>query len=94
MESDDEHESSHYPSRTNRGGGINTSIYDLDPDTWTDDDASMLGGTSTSLDEAGLQTILKNNLTYLKCSDSYILRTTPSIRSLDRCSRKNDGCQE
>ena len=30
----------------------------------------------------------------MKCADSYTLGTTPSIRSLDRCSWKNDGCQE
>ena len=94
VESDDEHESSHYPSRTNRGGEIDTTIYDLEEDTWTDDDTSMLAGASTSLDEAGLRAILKNDLTYLKYADAYTLGTTPSIRSLDRCSWTNDGCQE
>ena len=54
VESDDKHESSRYTLRTNRGGGVDTTIYDLEEDTWTDDDTSMLAGTSTSLDEAGL----------------------------------------
>ena len=33
VESDDEHDPSRYPSRTNRGGAIDTTIYDLEEDT-------------------------------------------------------------
>ena len=54
----------------------------------------MLAGANTTLDDAELHEILRNDLGYLRCADAYILETTPSIRFIDRCAWTSDGCQE
>ena len=75
-----------YPKRANRGkGGIDTSIYDLNDSTWTDNDSSMLCEGNPAIKDDDLQSIFKSDLTYLATVDTYSsnIRSTPPMRYLE-----------
>lgn len=67
----------------------------MEEDTWTDEDTSILVGDSSEYTDTRLQVVLRADLGYLGCADTYTPGITSLIRSLDRCSQKTrEGCQE
>ena len=95
FESDDDEP--RYPKRSNRGGGMDTSIYDLSDSIWTDEDSSMIYVGNTMVKDDDLQSIFKDNLAYLATVDTYSsnIRSTPSMRYLESqsWSSKEDICE-
>ena len=83
VESNDEEP--RYPVRLNRGGGLDTSIYDLNESIWTNEDSSILCGGNTTVTDDDLQSIFQVYLAYLSSADTYSanVRSTPSMRYLE-----------
>ena len=83
VESDDDEP--RYPVRYNIGGGVDTSIYDLDESMWNNEDFLMRCGGNNTVADNELQAILRNNLTYLSSVDTYSanLHSTPSVMYIE-----------
>ena len=81
-----------YPVKLNRGGGLNTSTYDLNEIMWTNEDCYMLCGGNTAVTGNDFQSIFWNDLAYLSSVDTYSanLRSTPPMRYLKRHSLKSE----